>query len=391
MISRNRGARPGIGAVVEQRLDVAADRGQRRAQLVRDVGHEVAPHAICLAQLGDVVQDQHRAARAFADTTGALRAMMLRSDSRGSDQLEARGGAAGEGRAEPRGDIRVANDLEIVPAFDRALEPQHPPRRGVHQLDAPLLVDDQDAFDHPAEDGFHPGPIRLEIDRAAPELAHRVVQRAGDDADLVGARSRATAARDRRRHSVARPRRSPGDGGSGRSTRPRPGPAPPPGRRRTRPGPTRRTAASCSLMLVSGSDEPDFGDERRVGVADADRDVEHRGGQAWCCSAGRCRGPRRATATISGRVRVVLERSQRRRIELRIADDRAVGGDERDPRVHQATERVGFGVELLGRRGAAMGERLGGQARFVDESGLDGRRPSSGAPTRRRAGSRSTA
>ena len=45
-----------VGAAVEQRLDVAAHRGQRRAQLVRDVGDEVAADAIGAAQIGDVVQ-----------------------------------------------------------------------------------------------------------------------------------------------------------------------------------------------------------------------------------------------------------------------------------------------------------------------------------------------
>ena len=49
-----------LGAAVEERLDVAADRGERRAQLVRDVGHEVAAHAIGAAQLGDVVQHDAR-------------------------------------------------------------------------------------------------------------------------------------------------------------------------------------------------------------------------------------------------------------------------------------------------------------------------------------------
>ena len=51
--------------VVLQRLDVALDRGQRRAQLVRHVGHEVASHAIGVAQVRDVVQDEHGSRRAL--------------------------------------------------------------------------------------------------------------------------------------------------------------------------------------------------------------------------------------------------------------------------------------------------------------------------------------
>ena len=64
MISRNRARRSRRPVLVEQRLDVAADRRQRRAQLVRDVGDEVAPDLIGAPQIGDVVQHQHRAAAA---------------------------------------------------------------------------------------------------------------------------------------------------------------------------------------------------------------------------------------------------------------------------------------------------------------------------------------
>ena len=49
-----------------QRFDVAADRGQRRAQLVRDVGDEVAADLIGAPQLGDVVQHQDDAVRGGA-------------------------------------------------------------------------------------------------------------------------------------------------------------------------------------------------------------------------------------------------------------------------------------------------------------------------------------
>ena len=52
----------GIGRLVEQRLDVSANRRQRRAQLVRHVGDEVAPDLIGAAQIGDVVQHEHGAA-----------------------------------------------------------------------------------------------------------------------------------------------------------------------------------------------------------------------------------------------------------------------------------------------------------------------------------------
>ena len=61
-----------LGTAVEQRLDVAADGGQRRAQLVRDVGDEVTADAIGTPQIGDVVHDEHGAGGAWRhDRRGA--------------------------------------------------------------------------------------------------------------------------------------------------------------------------------------------------------------------------------------------------------------------------------------------------------------------------------
>ena len=48
---------------VGERFHVAADGGQRRAELVRDVGDEITSDLVCAPQVGDVVQDQHRANR----------------------------------------------------------------------------------------------------------------------------------------------------------------------------------------------------------------------------------------------------------------------------------------------------------------------------------------
>ena len=62
MISRNRAGFLGLRRViVQERLDVALDGRERRAQFVRDVGHEIAAHAVGVAQVRDVVQHQHGA------------------------------------------------------------------------------------------------------------------------------------------------------------------------------------------------------------------------------------------------------------------------------------------------------------------------------------------
>ena len=47
----------GVAVAFGQRLDVAADRRERRPQLVRDVGDEIAADLIGAPQVGDVVQD----------------------------------------------------------------------------------------------------------------------------------------------------------------------------------------------------------------------------------------------------------------------------------------------------------------------------------------------
>ena len=66
----------GLGLVrgtVEQGLDIAANRGQGRAEFVRDVGHEVAPDAVCSPQIRDVVEHEHGPATAGRDRRRAPR------------------------------------------------------------------------------------------------------------------------------------------------------------------------------------------------------------------------------------------------------------------------------------------------------------------------------
>ena len=55
------GRLPVVARSTEERLGVALDGGERRAQLVRDVGHEIAPDDLEPPELGDVVQHEHEA------------------------------------------------------------------------------------------------------------------------------------------------------------------------------------------------------------------------------------------------------------------------------------------------------------------------------------------
>jgi hypothetical protein len=51
----------GIRGAVQQRLHVPANGRERRAQLVGDIGDEVAPHLICAPEVGDVMQHENGA------------------------------------------------------------------------------------------------------------------------------------------------------------------------------------------------------------------------------------------------------------------------------------------------------------------------------------------
>ena len=64
MIRRNRSASTGsLHGAVEQGFDEALDRGDRRLELVRDVGHEVAADVFQAAKVGHVVEHDHGADR----------------------------------------------------------------------------------------------------------------------------------------------------------------------------------------------------------------------------------------------------------------------------------------------------------------------------------------
>ena len=83
-----------VVGLVDERFGVALDRGQRRAQLVRHVGDEIAADLIGAPQIGDVVQHQHGAAAGGDDRRDAR-------DQRAADvardrQLEAFGLLAGQ-------------------------------------------------------------------------------------------------------------------------------------------------------------------------------------------------------------------------------------------------------------------------------------------------------
>ena len=103
-----------LGVGIGQRLDVAADRGQRRAKLVRHVGDEVAPDLIGAAQVRDVVQHDDRATAPRMPSTGAVRAINDRRGLAQLRQLDALGRPARERRRDLPRDGWLPDDFRIV-------------------------------------------------------------------------------------------------------------------------------------------------------------------------------------------------------------------------------------------------------------------------------------
>ena len=111
---------PGLGVVgvVEQGLGVALDGGERRAQLVRDVGDEVAADLVGALEIGDVVEHQDRRRGRWRRPAPAGRPGRA-ALSRVTASSKASGRAAGQHLAELLGDARVADRLDVQAARRR--------------------------------------------------------------------------------------------------------------------------------------------------------------------------------------------------------------------------------------------------------------------------------
>jgi hypothetical protein len=167
-----------------QSLDVAADGRERRAQLVRHVGHEVAADLVGAPEVRDVVQHEHRAALAGRGDRGRAR------DERAArialhHQLETLHRPALERGLNLRGDVGVPDELQEVPARARIGQSEHQARGVVHELQATLLVDDEHAFDHARENRLHSGTIARLLGQAPPKLLHRLIQHPRHRSNLV--------------------------------------------------------------------------------------------------------------------------------------------------------------------------------------------------------------
>ena len=157
----------GFDRIVHQRFDVAAHRRQRRAQLVRHVRHEIAPHAIDPAQIADVVQHEHGAATFGARGCG-LRAEDTRTAGdahRVERHFDRRPVLPFQRGAQLADDAGLAHSLDVVAPKQIVFEVQHAPRGVVRETQPPVAVHDEHAFDHAREDGRHARAIGLELAR----------------------------------------------------------------------------------------------------------------------------------------------------------------------------------------------------------------------------------
>ena len=154
MMPRNRPALLGGRLGVGQRFDISADGRQRRAQLVRDVRDEIAPDLIGAPEIRDVVEHEHGAVGAAAGRRRRARHDGARGVAR-RRELQRVGGPSRQRRGHQLRDRRVPDRFDVVAPERQVVEPQHPSRGLVGQLQPSLRIDDDDAFDHAGEDGFH--------------------------------------------------------------------------------------------------------------------------------------------------------------------------------------------------------------------------------------------
>ncbi len=105
----------GVALVIQERFDVSANRGERRAKLVGNVGDEIAPDLIGAAKIGDVVEHQNCAAASHRGHGRRARDERPARIAR-HRELSAFHLVAAQRRLELRRDVGMADDFDIRPA-----------------------------------------------------------------------------------------------------------------------------------------------------------------------------------------------------------------------------------------------------------------------------------
>ncbi len=173
-----------LDRAVLQRLHETADRGERRAQLVGSVGHEVAPDVLEPPSLGRVVEGQDRAVRRsrFAGE-GHHR------DGEDASQLEKLhlGLAPLPGAQDPldeRADLALPDHLEVV-AAESVAEIHGLLEARVGEDHGAPVVHREDSVVHGGEDGVGASPVAGDLRHPPLQLVGGLVDDARQLAELV--------------------------------------------------------------------------------------------------------------------------------------------------------------------------------------------------------------
>ena len=209
-----------------QRLREAADRGERRAQLVRDVGHEVAAHALEPADLGHVVEHGDDAEqRALAREAHRVHLELAAAAGRRAGSRAPRARRC----ARPRASAASTSTRRITSSAGgprpRPTNPNSSRSRGFARITRCSRRATSTPSTMPGEHGVEPRLLVVRLREPPAQLLGHVVDRARDRAELVARAPRQAlrevARRDgRRRRCSSRTRRV----SSVAKSRPRAGP-----------------------------------------------------------------------------------------------------------------------------------------------------------------------
>ena len=265
-------------------------------------------------------------------STGAVRAISVTPGRAGRSARRFRS-AVPPARPRSARDRGLAHDLRIVPPLDRIVDPEHPAGGFVGELQAAVRVDDEHPFDHARQDRRQARAIGLEsarrlvrscvressMPRHAADFVLAVVGgRSGQIALGVAPRALVDGAQPARQRA---PRRS--TSGRWRPTARPPVPAPPATDRR-----------ELAIDIGERQREAHERQQRHPRVVHGDRDVHHVGVDRGAVAL-RGAEPLLPRLHDLGPRAVVLDGAQLVRREIGVADDPAVGRDERDalPRI----------------------------------------------------------
>ena len=161
-----------------ERFDQRLQRRDRRAQLVRDVGHEIAPRGLGAVQVGDILE--HQELTLFGQVGGdGLDPARLAASAQLDQVGDRRGVARGVSQLDQ---LRVAYARQPAPVEPFVAE--HARGAGVAEHDLVVGVQHDHAIGHVLEDGVHLGPLLFELFQDAPQATMGQVQAVQQRCDI---------------------------------------------------------------------------------------------------------------------------------------------------------------------------------------------------------------